>query len=526
MKVALCCIGRMENRYVKEYVLHYKGIGVDKMFIYDNNYDGEEHFEDVIGEYVEEGFVEIIDYRNKTHCQLESYQDCYDKHKEEYDWILFIDCGDEYLYMNEFNNIKDFLSQDKFNGYDVIHINLMNYGDNGLVKYDERPLCKRFTYPIMPLDFKKTYDFPENDHISSIVRGNLEKVEWKRTPHTPSNELKCCDASGNEQQSTSPFIHPFDFSYAHFKHYTTKTIQEWCEVKTKRGFPDGNKDYFKKHNRFDEFFKWNKKTDEKMKYIESLGVPNESNEPNNVDIFICTYKSFEPKVSNNVYKVLDARPIEAKDDSPLNSAFYSELYLYFYIAEHYALKDYVGFCHYRKYWKFLDEVPNMEQVINDHEILVAKPITFKRTVKEQYALFHNIEDLYIIGGILADKYPNYAVPWHSFLDGKTFFPYNMFVMKKEEFYKYVEFVKDVLDEFIKIIGTDIYKRIDDNKEKYIKDFHPNDKAWYQYRIGGYIAERLTNVWILANHNKVGVYDVVVTENKYGKEEVENEEKQD
>ena len=39
MKVALCCIGRLENRYIKEYVDFYLGIGVDKIFLYDNNYD-------------------------------------------------------------------------------------------------------------------------------------------------------------------------------------------------------------------------------------------------------------------------------------------------------------------------------------------------------------------------------------------------------------------------------------------------------------------------------------------------------
>lgn len=60
MNVAVCCIGRFENRYIREYVEHYKSIGVDKIFIYDNNYDGEEHFEDVINDHIESGFIDII----------------------------------------------------------------------------------------------------------------------------------------------------------------------------------------------------------------------------------------------------------------------------------------------------------------------------------------------------------------------------------------------------------------------------------------------------------------------------------
>ena len=77
MKVAVCSIGRLENRYIKEFVEYYKKLGVDKIFLYDNNYDGEEYFESVIGDYLDKGFVEVIDFRNKDYCQLEAYQDCY-----------------------------------------------------------------------------------------------------------------------------------------------------------------------------------------------------------------------------------------------------------------------------------------------------------------------------------------------------------------------------------------------------------------------------------------------------------------
>ena len=46
MKVCVCCIGRRENRYINEFIEHYLTIGVDKIFIYDNNHGEEEHFED------------------------------------------------------------------------------------------------------------------------------------------------------------------------------------------------------------------------------------------------------------------------------------------------------------------------------------------------------------------------------------------------------------------------------------------------------------------------------------------------
>lgn len=69
-------------------------------------------------------------------------------------------------------------------------------------------------------------------------------------------------------------------------------------------------------------------------------------------------------------------------------------------------------------------------------------------------------------------------------------------------------------EYLDIVGTDIKKRIEDNKEKYLKDFSPNNTVEYQYRIGGYLAERLTNVFILKKFERVKSYKMIITEQKY------------
>jgi hypothetical protein len=105
--------------------------------------------------------------------------------------------------------------------------------------------------------------------------------------------------------------------------------------------------------------------------------------------------------------------------------------------------------------------------------------------------------------------------WHNFINGKIFIPYNMFIMRKEDFQEYIKFIMDILDEYLKIVGTDINKRIYDNIEKYVKKFYPNNTVEYQYRIGGYLGERLTNLFLLTHFKKIKTYPVIVTENKYG-----------
>ena len=52
-------LGKQENRYIREFVEHYKNYGVDKIYLYDNNDIKGEKFEDVINDYIEKEIVEI-----------------------------------------------------------------------------------------------------------------------------------------------------------------------------------------------------------------------------------------------------------------------------------------------------------------------------------------------------------------------------------------------------------------------------------------------------------------------------------
>ena len=235
---------------------------------------------------------------------------------------------------------------------------------------------------------------------------------------------------------------------------------------------------------------------------------------NNLDLFICTHRDFDKVVSSDVYKVIDSRKI-GKVHLPLDDLFYSELYQFKYVFDNYQLKDYVGFCHYRRYFKFLDKV-DVDSLFKDFDVITATPILFKGTVKEHYNYYHNVDDFNLIGDIIKDKFKDYYETYLKFSDSNLFLPYNMFIMKSKDFKEYCTFVFGVLSEYTKIVGTDIRKRIKDNKDKYLKSFSPNDTVDYQYRIGGYLAERLTNIFILNNFNldKIGSIGIIRTEKKY------------
>lgn len=523
MKVALCCIGKQENLYIREFAEHYKKLGFSKIFLYDNNLVDGERFEDVIQDLIDEGFVEITDYRGRTVCQLAAYQDCYDKHNGEYDWIAFFDC-DEFLELVNHDNIESYLTDSMFDAYDIIHINWKYYDDNDLVRYDPRPLQERFTR-VLPKDFKKRDGVVENWHVKSIMRGRLENMKWSSNPHTPNGNAKCCDANGNVTSINLPINMQIPWENAYLKHYGRKTIEEFLTNKVQRGFADGNKDYFNENDPLQDFFQYNTVTDEKLEYASDFLNKDK------IDIFICSHKSFTPSVENPCYKVLFTKDDNLSSDTELaqyaakevplrlDDKFFSEQYAYKWVRDNYPLKKYVGFCHYRKYFDFMDKIPNIDDMFKQYDCLCVHPIRFVNNNRGQYSACHNVEDFDLVGQIIRDKFNEYSDTYDNFSKSNTMIPCEMFIMRSEDFKDYSDFIIGVLNEYLDIVGTDINKRIEDNKSKYLKYFSPNNTVEYQYRIGGYLAERLTNVFINKRFKNIGTIGMIMTEKKYKVESV-------
>ena len=108
--ICMCVIAKKENRYVREFIEFYKKMKVDKIFLNDNNDINGERFEEVIQDYINNGFVEIINYRGKISPQLKSYEDCYKNNMGLYDWFIFFDV-DEFIYLKNYTDIKTFLKE-------------------------------------------------------------------------------------------------------------------------------------------------------------------------------------------------------------------------------------------------------------------------------------------------------------------------------------------------------------------------------------------------------------------------------
>ena len=269
LKVCLCVIGKKENLYATEFVNHYKKVGYDKIFIYDNNDIGDEKFEEVLYKQISSKFVEIINYRGyrgkSNSPQKDAYINCYEKNKNNYDWLSFFDF-DEFLELKRNKNIKEYLNKKRFKKCSNIKINWLIFSDNDLLYYENIPLQKRFTK-------LANNDHGANNVIKSTVRGNLKFNYWRdmKNPHTSNNNLTACDSEGYITDPTTFYTlsSKFKYKFAYLKHFSTKTIEEYCK-KTKKGKADHlftiNKETLKWS--FNRFFEWNNKTKAKIDYFQ------------------------------------------------------------------------------------------------------------------------------------------------------------------------------------------------------------------------------------------------------------------
>ena len=255
-KVGLCIICKRENLYIKEFVDYYRNLGYNHIFIYDNGDPGDETYDNVIKENINNGFVSLIDYRNEKNGQIfKAYEDCYEKNNKNYDWLSFFDI-DEYLVLKPDNVcIQEFLDNERYKDCQNIKFNWLIYTDDDKLHYENKPVQERFLTP----NYNCTWF---NQHVKSSVRGNLSTNYWTKanTPHASDHECIACSSSGNQTDKGSPFINPPDYTNAILKHYRTKTVEEYCN-KMKKGKPDRQIDYREMIN---WFFDTNKVTQEKI----------------------------------------------------------------------------------------------------------------------------------------------------------------------------------------------------------------------------------------------------------------------
>ena len=264
LKVCVCTLGKDENRYIKEYVEHYKKYGVDKIYLYDNNNIDGERFENVVGQYVDSKFVEIINWRGvKGKSTYYGIMDsCYQSNYQLYNWLISYEI-DEFIYLKNYQNVKSFLACPKFDKCDSIQLNWVHMSDNNNLFYENKPLYERFTEKGKNV-IKNKYN--KICYIKTIIRGNLKNIIINNN-HFLSENLKSCNGFGKRNKFNNIESLRPDYEYNYIKHYYAKSVQEFVDKMNRGDLLRGNGKNIIQWA-IEKFFYINKITYEKIIYLK------------------------------------------------------------------------------------------------------------------------------------------------------------------------------------------------------------------------------------------------------------------
>ena len=162
---------------------------------------------------------------------------------------------------------------------------------------------------------------------------------------------------------------------------------------------------------------------------------------------------------------------------------YSELTAIYWAWKNLPSVDYIGLCHYRRFFEMNYSVESIEESLKDVDVILANPeirpfsnaVLLERLVSK--------EDLYLLLSSILRLYPEYRdTVIDYYFNSNKWHRFNMFICRWELFDKYSEFMFNVLMDVEKNMRPSGYSRIN--------------------RGIGYMGESLWAVFCMQNHLKI------------------------
>lgn len=220
-----------------------------------------------------------------------------------------------------------------------------------------------------------------------------------------------------------------------------------------------------------------------------------------IKIFVCCHKPDDVKCSD-VYIPLHVGRAQSKfkeemkdmigDDTGDNisekNPYYSEATGIYWIWKNVHDADYVGLCHYRRFFDIDFDKCDIDKLFNNTDVILARkrPVAHSRT----WPLFMSIsaEDYVIMRGVMKKLYPDYVPTLDEESQSYYTHLFNMVVCKKELYNEYAEWLFNICSEC----------------EKYWKPSgYGNAKRTFAY-----LSEFLTPIFFIHNKYRIKGLDVI------------------
>lgn len=161
---------------------------------------------------------------------------------------------------------------------------------------------------------------------------------------------------------------------------------------------------------------------------------------------------------------------------------YCEMTAHYWIWKNVKDTEYVGVCHYRRFFAVEITEYNISEVMGGDDVLLVEPSWYMDSVYSYFAKFMGAENMTILWMVMKKLYPEYTETLETVCDGVKFYPFNMLLCKKHFFDEYCKWMFSILEEC----------------ERYVKPSpYTNGR-----RALAYMAELLTGVYFIHRRMKI------------------------
>jgi hypothetical protein len=211
---------------ISEWIAHHLLLGFDKVVVFD-------HLSNIpISSSVGTNFngkLSVAKVDGSGNIKIDLMNDALNiATRENYSWMLYLD-ADEFINLNGFNNVKDYLNN--FKEADSIGINWLMFGSSGYKNQPKGLITENFVRSDLRL----------NSHVKSFVRPSLAVKAVNPHYFVMVNPSRCYSGNGT-RMIMGPFNNqplPFIKARAYIAHYYTQSEEEHLRRKS-RMLDDGS----------------------------------------------------------------------------------------------------------------------------------------------------------------------------------------------------------------------------------------------------------------------------------------------
>ena len=169
---------------------------------------------------------------------------------------------------------------------------------------------------------------------------------------------------------------------------------------------------------------------------------------------------------------------------------YCEMTAHYWIWKNVHDTEYVGVCHYRRFFGIDLSANTINDVLADADVLMVEPSWHVDSVYSYFAKFMGAENMTILSMVMKKRFPGYFDTLEKICDGIEFHPFNMLLCRKGLFDDYYQWMFTILEEC----------------ERYVKPA-PYTNA---RRTLAYMAELLTGVYFIHRQLRIKTvpYDMI------------------